>query len=110
MLDAGNDPLPELPVEGIWAILEFMGHRKLAGHVREVSIAGTGMLRLDIYDGTEPMVTQYYRPGVVYCMTPTTEEIARAMGTTLQPTPATAFDDDAALAQLTADLDDDNPF
>lgn len=30
-----------------WAIVELMGHRRLAGFVREVSMFGASMLRLD---------------------------------------------------------------
>lgn len=62
-----------------WAILELMGHRRLAGHVREVTLAGAGFIRLDVYEGdaTEAAVTQFYPPSSVYCLTPTTEEAAR---------------------------------
>lgn len=31
-----------------WAVLELMGHRRLAGFVREVTIAGAGLLRIDV--------------------------------------------------------------
>jgi hypothetical protein len=64
-----------------WVILELMGHRRLAGHLTEVEIAGDGFLRLDIYQGevVDPSATQFYRPGAVYCITPTTEELARAV-------------------------------
>lgn len=31
-----------------WAILELMGHRRLAGYVREITLAGAGMLRIDV--------------------------------------------------------------
>jgi hypothetical protein len=31
-----------------WAILELMGHRKLAGFVREQQFAGAGMIRVDV--------------------------------------------------------------
>lgn len=61
-----------------WAILELMGHRRLAGHVQEVEIAGHGMLRLDIPEvGDFPAATQFYSPGAIYAITPTTEETAR---------------------------------
>lgn len=69
-----------------WVILELMGHRRLAGHLREQEIAGQGFLRLDVYTGTptvagaepdEPVTTQFYAPQAVYCITPTTEETAR---------------------------------
>lgn len=58
-----------------WAILELMGHRKLAGYLTEQEIAGQGFLRIDV--PTTPPVTQYYHPKAVYGITPTTEETAR---------------------------------
>ncbi len=57
-----------------WAIVELMGHRKLAGNVTEATIAGAAFLRLDV--PSEPPVTQYYAPAAVYAITPTTEELA----------------------------------
>jgi len=72
-----------------WAIVELMGHRKLAGHVAEVSVAGAGMLRLDVPgDDGRTLATQFYSPSAVYCITPTTEEIARALAKRYQPSPA----------------------
>lgn len=95
-----------------WAILELMGHRRLAGYVREVELAGAGMLRLDIPgDGpcdcaTEPVAhiegmehqdgcaslanaaTQFYSPSALYCLTPTTEAIARSIAESSRPRPA----------------------
>lgn len=59
-----------------WCILEIMGHRKIGCRVTETTIAGTGMLRVEIPDG-DKMVTQFYRPESVYCITPTTEDLAR---------------------------------
>jgi len=37
----------ETTYEG-WAILELMGHRRLAGYVRETELAGAGVIRLDV--------------------------------------------------------------
>lgn len=64
-----------------WVLLELFGHRKLAGYLTEVEVAGAGMLRLDIPDTNEGIyATQYYNPSAVYGMTPTTEETARRLG------------------------------
>ena len=73
-----------------WAILELMGHRRLAGYVTEVEVAGAGMLRLDVSVDDEPVATQFYSTAAVYCLTPTTEEIARAIA--VKPTPVHAFE------------------
>lgn len=65
-----------------WAILELMGHRRLAGKISEVEIAGQGFLRLEIPANDEESLagaTQFYSPAAVYALTPTTEEIARAV-------------------------------
>jgi hypothetical protein len=71
-----------------WAILELMGHRRLAGHLGEQQVAGAAFLRLDIPDGDGPGLTQLYAPAAVYAITPTTEEIARAVAAhTMSPAP-----------------------
>jgi hypothetical protein len=77
-----------------WAIVELMGHRRLAGFVREVSVAGAGMLRVDIPtegDG-EPNMTQLYPPSSLYCMTPTTEVMARAVARANKPEPVHSWE------------------
>jgi hypothetical protein len=72
-----------------WAILELMGHRRLGGFVREVQIAGTGLLRIDVpgdVDG-EVQATQFYSPSSLYCMTPCTEATAREVARMTRPAP-----------------------
>jgi hypothetical protein len=71
-----------------WCVVELLGHRRLAGRVREVQIAGTGMLRLDVpaTDGHASQ-TQYVAPGSVYALHPTTEEIATALAAQCRPQP-----------------------
>lgn len=73
---------------GSWAIVELMGHRRLAGYLTEQQIAGAGFLRLDIpgIDG-EQAATQYYAPSSVYAITPVTEEAARAVARRNHPEP-----------------------
>lgn len=82
-----------------WAILELMGHRRLAGYVREHEIAGKGMLRLDIpgpSTADPAQATQFYSPEALYCITPTTEWIARQVARQYKPAPVTRWE----LAQL----------
>lgn len=80
------------PWEG-WAILEIMGHRRLAGLVSRVEVAGFGMLRLDVPGCDEGTgATQYYSPSSLYCLTPTTEEVARGFATRNRPTPVARFE------------------
>ena len=73
---------------GEWVILELMGHRKLAGFLSEQEIAGNGFLRLDIHGAQdEPVVTQFYSPSAVYCITPVSDDLARKAAYNLKPQP-----------------------
>lgn len=52
------------PFEG-WAILELMGHRRLAGFVKEEEHFGVGLIRIDVLHGESEerdVTTQYYSP------------------------------------------------
>ena len=70
-----------------WVILELMGHRRLAGHLREQVSAGEGFLRLDVYPGPseEPIATQFYWFGAVYCIILITERIVRQVAEGTDP-------------------------
>lgn len=73
-----------------WCILELMGHRRLAGYVREQTVGGASFLRLDVPGPTPESpatATQFYSPTAVYCITPTTETIARRLAQTSRPEP-----------------------
>lgn len=88
--------MADTPFEG-WAIVELMGHRRLAGYVTEVELAGAGMLRLDVpgFIHTETtgeqeergQATQFYSAAALYCLTPTTEEMARRIAELSRPQP-----------------------
>jgi hypothetical protein len=69
-----------------WAILELMGHRRLAGHVSFT----LGLLRIDI--PSTPAVTQFYGMASIYCLTPTTEEIAKALAQQLNTQPVNRYE------------------
>lgn len=79
-----------------WAILELMGHRRLAGLVSEEARFGTTLLRIDVphdpKDGGKEFVTQYYGGGSIYCLTPTTEETARMVAKGSQPAPVYQYE------------------
>ena len=69
-----------------WAVLELMGHRRLAGYVSECEIAGAKMLRIDVHGetdgGDEPKITQFYPGAAIYGLTPASERVCRRMGET----------------------------
>jgi hypothetical protein len=89
MMKKENDMSTEKSIYEGWTILELMGHRRLGGHVSEATIAGASLLRLDVYlPGDEkPMATQFYSASAIYCITPTTEELARAVAKSNVPAP-----------------------
>ena len=87
-----------------WAILELMGHRRLAGYVQAVEMGGGAFMRIDVpaADGGNK-ATQFYRPAAIYCITPTTEETARRVAAMAEPAPVQAWE----LPQLEKPSDDD---
>ncbi len=70
-----------------WAILELMGHRRLGGYVTEEEHFGAALLRIDVPREDGEASTQFYSPSALYCLTPTSEEIARAVAKREQPEP-----------------------
>lgn len=63
-----------------WAIVELMGHQKIAGRVTEQSIAGSALLRVDVPDiNGQKAYTRFFGAAAIYSINPTTEEIARGM-------------------------------
>lgn len=84
-----------------FAIIEVMGHRRLAGMVREVEVFGAKMLRIetmelpervekDEYDRSErvykaqPSVTQFYSGASLFSVTPATREACEAVAKSAQ--------------------------
>lgn len=70
-----------------WAILELMGHRRLAGKITDAVIGGGAFLRIDIPMDDDKWTTQYYSPQSVYCISPVSEELARMVSKNNQPAP-----------------------
>ena len=99
----------EAPVFSEWCILELMGHRRLAGLVTEQQIAGHGFLRLDVPGEGEATwsASQWYSPTSVYCITPTTEEIARKLAAGNRPRPAARWELEPAKPRSDGDDEDD---
>jgi len=57
-----------------FAIVELMGHQKIAGKVSEQVIASNTFLRVDVPKvGEQEAFTKLYSANAVYCITPTDE-------------------------------------
>lgn len=63
-----------------WAVVELMGHKIVAGHVSEQTVAGGAMLRIDqpAVPGREQR-TELVNASSIYSLTPCTEETALAV-------------------------------
>ncbi|HET7486860.1 MAG TPA: hypothetical protein VFJ85_02960 [Acidimicrobiales bacterium] len=97
------------PFEG-WAVLELMGHRRLGGYVAEATVAGAGFLRIDVPgEGDEPVASQFYSPSSVYCLTPTTEAMARAVAAHNVPQPVARWELPAKIEPKTCSVCDERP-
>lgn len=76
-----------------WAVLELMGHGRIAGLVREVNVAGAGFLRVDVPDGKgEVRFSKFYSPSAVYAINPVEKEIAVAVASHLDAAPVTRYE------------------
>ena len=75
-----------------WCVVEIMGHKKFAGLVTEQTIGGTSFVRIDVpellsSDGEKVIserFTKLFGGGSIYCITPCTEETARAFAAGLR--------------------------
>lgn len=69
-----------------FAIVELMGHVRMAGRVSEVERYGAKVGRIDIPDG-DGWRTQFFGGGSLYRETPCTEEVARTVASQCMPEP-----------------------
>ena len=81
-----HTPAPENPLEQ-WALLEIMGHERLAGRIEEVLVAGTKMLQVDVPATDKlPAFRRYLSPSSLFSITPVPEPVARIVAGNLQKT------------------------
>lgn len=60
-----------------WAIVELMGHTRIAGKVTEAEIGGGKLLRVDVPAvGDKQPLTKYFGTVAIYAITPVDEETA----------------------------------
>lgn len=94
-----------------WAVLELMGHRRLAGKVSPATLGGSAVIRIDVpKPESDGYVTQFYAGSALYALTPTTEELARRIARGAQPAPVQPWELDerpALPARASTAADDD---
>ncbi len=96
-----------------WAIVEIMGHQRIAGRVSEETIAGASYLRVDVPQVEDlKAFTKYFGTSAIYAITPVSEEIARAMVLRFQERPVQEYELPPDLQKrlpLEATCDDESP-
>lgn len=76
-----------------WAIVELMGHVRMAGRVSEESHFGAALGRIDIPMGEgDDFVTQYFGGSSVYRVTPCDEATARVVAASNRPQPVHRYE------------------
>lgn len=76
-----------------WAIVELMGHQKIAGYVTEMVMGGSSMLRVDVPEtDSQPAFTRIFNPSALYAINPVTEDVALQMARSLKAQPVISYD------------------
>lgn len=75
-----------------WCIVEIFGHQTFAGKVTEQCVGGCNFIRVDVpeCDGRAAF-TKIFGQAAIYCMTPVTEDTARAAVKGLRKAPVNAY-------------------
>ena len=83
--------MTDSPGLGCWAIVEIMGHTRLAGYVTEEQVAGATMLKIEVpaIAGDRPRdpFVRYYSAGSIFSISPCSEEHARQVVEWDRPNP-----------------------
>lgn len=75
-----------------WGILELMGHKVVAGRISKSEEFGTVLLRVDVpATSTFPEFTQMYGNSSIYCVTFTSEDVARIAAERAKVNPVSVY-------------------
>ena len=81
--------------DGLWGVVEIMGHRTRAGLLSDVSIGGATMLRIEHptrsdHTGEGP-VEEFYAPSAIFAIRPCSREEATTVAGMVWPEPRAAL-------------------
>ena len=75
-----------------WGIVELMGHKVVAGKISKSEMLGKPMLRVDVPAiETCQEFTQLYGEAAIYCVTFTSEDVARRTAAQCRVPPVSVF-------------------
>jgi hypothetical protein len=75
-----------------WGIVELMGHKVVAGAISKDEMLGKPMLRVDVpATSVFSAFTQFYGESAIYCVTFTSEEVARRTAEAAKVNPVSVY-------------------
>jgi hypothetical protein len=75
------------------AIIELMGHQRIAGHVTEIQMGGHSFLQVDVPETKSvPAFTRILSPSAIYAINPCTAEMAQMAAESIKSKPIMEFD------------------
>ncbi len=81
------------PPFDVWAIVELMGHQRIAGRCTERSVAGVNLLQVDVPETpSRPAFSRLIGGAAIYAINPVDEETCRLHAARTFDTPITSFD------------------
>lgn len=94
-----------------WAVVELMGHVRLAGRVTEENLFGTALGRVDVPTSDTEFLTQFFSGSSVYRITPVSEEAARQVARSARPAPIYRLElTEGKPERDWIDMDEEEPF
>ena len=75
-----------------WGIVELMGHKVVAGLIQKSEMLGKPMLRVDVpATSTYQAFTQFYGEAAIYCVTFTSEDVAKRTAEEVKVNPVSVY-------------------
>ena len=75
-----------------WGIVELMGHKVVAGLIQKSEILGKPMLRVDVpVTSAYQAFTQFYGDTAIYCVTFTSEDVAKRTAEEVKVNPVSVY-------------------
>jgi hypothetical protein len=93
--------------QSYWAVIELMGHVRIAGRVSEVERYGSKVGRIDVPQADGTFVTQFFGGASLYRETAVTEEVARAVAAQGMSRPTWAWGLDRPALPAPSETDDE---
>lgn len=76
-----------------YALVELMGHARIAGRVTEQPIGGASLIRVDVPDADgNTAYTRMYGASAIYCISPMAKDLVIKLAQQIRAIPVTEYD------------------